>query len=170
MEKMIFEKLNTLDGKFFYFLKLECLELANRLNWNNGANQIMLQTYSPDIDDFITGTGRIQEAKYTDETAYKHIQPSLKDSNIDKLISSMGVFRTRLMVVKPKTCYTIHNDPSARLHLALETNPDCYFVFPEHGLVKKVLPDRSVYFVDTREKHTFMNCGKEDRIHLVMCK
>jgi hypothetical protein len=170
MEKVIFEKLNTLDSKLFYYLKLECLQLAERLNWNDGANQIMLQTYSEDADDFTTGIGRIQEAKFTDETAYKYTQPSLKGSYIDKLLSSMDVFRTRIMLVKPKTCYSIHSDPTVRLHLALETNPDCYFVFPEHNQVQKVLPDRTIYFVDTRELHTFMNCGRENRIHIVMCK
>lgn len=168
MDKVIHKKLQQLDGVTYSLLKNECLNLIQQLNWNNGINQIMLQTHDPNIDDFLSGTGRIADAIYTDETKYSYIQPSLKDSRIDRLLSSMNVFRTRLMLVKPKTCYSIHNDPSSRLHLALDTNPQCLFLFPDQKEFIYIPEDRAIHYINTTENHSFANCSNIDRIHLVM--
>lgn len=169
MEKVICKKLNTLEPIFYYKLKKECLDLGEKLKWNDGLNQIMLQTNDPDIDDFMTGAGKLSGNVDTNEKNYKYIIPSLKGSMIEQFISSMNGFRSRLMYMKPKSCYSIHPDPTGRIHLALQTNNQAYFLFPEQSKFFQIPEDRTVYYFDTRNKHSFMNGSDQARIHLVMC-
>jgi len=169
MDKVIFKPVHQLEEDFYIQLKNECFQLIEKLNWNNGLNQIMLQTHDPNVDDYMNGAGRIADALYTDETMYKYIQPSLKGTNIEKFLIDNNVFRSRLMLVNPKKCYSVHKDPSARLHLALQTNDQAFFMFPYRNKFHTVRENRTTYYVNTMEYHSFANCGTEDRIHLVMC-
>lgn len=169
MEQMIFKKLKSLDEDFYIEVKRECLALAEKLNWNDGLNQIMLQSNQPDVDDYKTGLGRIANNLDAVEENYIHVLPSLRGTSLEKLIVSLNGFRSRLMYMKPKSCYSIHTDPSPRLHLALQTNDQALFLFPKHRGYFKIPEDRSIYLADTRFSHSFMNGSDEPRIHLVIC-
>lgn len=79
--------------------------------------------------------------------------------------------RTRLMRMRPKSCLSVHADPTRRYHMALITNPGCYIVgvSGEKGSFHKVPADGRLYEMDAHRTHTAMNSGKHDRIHLVIC-
>ena len=73
--------------------------------------------------------------------------------------------RFRLMLVKPKVCYTWHRDLNQRLHVPVSTHENAYMMFKD--LKAKHMPHGSAYLTDTTEHHTAMNLGERNRIHLV---
>ncbi len=142
----------------------------------NTGNQIILQNpFGTDVDDWSTGAGgRINQLKINKEEAYCHLNSSLKGTVVDeyfmwlKLIGNFQPYRTRLMMMEPKMCYMAHADFSPRLHFPVFTNLDAMFVFPDHQSLHHLPADGSTYWVDTRERHTFMNANFNKRLHLVM--
>jgi hypothetical protein len=79
--------------------------------------------------------------------------------------------RTRLMRMRPKSCLSIHADPTRRYHMALITNPDCYIVgvSGEDGSFHQIPADGILYRMDAHRTHTALNSGNKDRFHLVIC-
>jgi len=77
--------------------------------------------------------------------------------------------RSRVMIKKMHTTYSVHIDKFPRYHLALITNPNAYFIFPTLNEIVHIPDDGFVYEVDTTIPHSFVNCG-EDRTHLVISK
>ena len=69
--------------------------------------------------------------------------------------------------MKPKTCYTYHQDWSKRLHIPLITNENCFFIIDDK--VSRHPADGRSYIVDTTKMHTFVNASLENRIHIVGC-
>ena len=63
------------------------------------------------------------------------------------------------------TCYSMHRDTTPRIHIPMITNPECYFIFKQ-GIVQH-MPAGSVYWTNTVEPHTFMNCSNRPRLHLI---
>lgn len=94
-----------------------------------------------------------------------HINPLFRDTIFETIIEKYKLRRTRLMWIKPLSCYSMHQDFSPRLHIPLITNPDCYFVFKETGLHH--FPTGHAYWVDTTKEHSAMNCSSEWRLHLL---
>ena len=80
--------------------------------------------------------------------------------------------RMRLMIMKPKTCLTIHTDKDLRYHIAIRTNENCLLMTDDkkHGWQAEHIPtDGFVYQFDARKKHTAINASEtESRIHLVV--
>lgn len=74
--------------------------------------------------------------------------------------------RVRLMLRPPMSCYSLHQDEDIRLHLAIQTNPGCFMVFPESGCFH-IPADGRLYASNTRLIHTAFNAGATDRVHLV---
>ena len=109
------------------------------------------------------------------ETEFSKIMPQLIGSPIEEFINSLPIktFRSRIFVVRPDgNGYSVHKDPSPRLHLPLYTNKECYFLTaesPEGELHKEphMIADGSIYTVDTTGYHTFCNNGDDWRIHIV---
>lgn len=159
-------------SKFKHFEELinECKDLINRIPFKDQTLQLALQTNNPEVTDWYTSCGRIFRIGYIlNEKEYMYIQPDLKGSYIEKWLNSLPspVFRARLMLVKPKTCYSIHKDPLPRIHIPVVTDPNCLMYFPEQKIMEHLPANGSSYFVNTKEKHTFINCSDIDRIHLV---
>lgn len=94
-----------------------------------------------------------------------YLNPFFKGTIFEELINKYQIKRTRLMWAKPFACYSMHQDVSPRLHIPLITNPDCYFVFKDSAPIH--MPTGQVYWTDTTQHHTAMNCSKEWRLHLV---
>jgi Aspartyl/Asparaginyl beta-hydroxylase len=88
-----------------------------------------------------------------------------KGTVFESIIEHYNLTRTRFMWIKPYCCYSMHRDLSPRFHIPLITNPDCYFVFKEEGLTHMEIGH--AYWVDTTKEHSFMNCSKEWRLHLL---
>ncbi len=63
------------------------------------------------------------------EGRFNNLSASEKDFNLfaydlpytNSVISSLGMYRTRLMKMTEKTCYTYHWDPSKRMHIPFST-------------------------------------------------
>jgi hypothetical protein len=99
------------------------------------------------------------------ESDYCEINPFFKNTVFEAIINQYNFKRTRLMWIGPYACYSMHRDATARIHIPLITNSECYFVFKQGSVLH--LPTGNVYYVDTTEFHTFINCSGQHRLHLV---
>lgn len=131
-------------------------------------DQIICQGRSTDTEDWHLGTGSILDLEHKDEGSYSNIFPSLSGSIIEKYIKRYGGYRTRIMNVAPRRCYSVHKDPTPRIHIPIVTNKECWMCWPFDKEAQRMQVGYS-YWTDTTKWHTFMNCGKEPRIHIVMC-
>jgi len=157
---------------YFKELKEQCLSLAEKYGeWETRPDgQIAIQTDDPSIDNWYAGTGQSQAKTNTWEHNFSYIQPSLQRTVIEEYLKwlDVPVFRTRIMLSKPKGCYSIHRDFSPRLHLPLITNKQCNFLITEPLTMFHLPADGTTTWIDTTKHHTFMNGSTEQRLHLVM--
>ena len=86
------------------------------------------------------------------------------------IIRDVNGERSRIMEMNAYTSYSVHKDQSPRYHLALITNPNAYFIFPTLNEIMHIPADGYLYEVDTTILHSFVNCGPDDRTHLVISK
>jgi hypothetical protein len=122
--------------------------------------QIMLQGEYKGCDPF-SGTGRIphtQAEKYT---------VSLFDlPYINSLLERYKMYRSRVLILDPKKCYSYHQDPSFRIHIPVVTNPNSWLLIDEEVYKLNV---GKAYLTNTKLKHTAINADNEKRIHIVGC-
>ena len=153
----------------FDLLKKEVLDLTERIGFQGPyKNQIICQSLNSDVEDWGTGIGRIEELEEQEERKYQYIQPSLKGTEIEKIINEFSAFRARIMVMQPKACYSVHSDPTPRIHIPIVSNSGCWMMWPTNQVCRR-LPTGILYWADTTNLHTFINGGDKPRIHLVMC-
>lgn len=149
---------------------IELKEQCYKICWNNETQdfhrQISIQTGGS--EDWLAGVGSMPNQ---DESDFLDLHPSLKGSWWEYFFKSLPwtVYRTRIMHMPGKTCYSIHKDTSPRLHIAIDTNDQCKFIFADAPEIIHIPADSYVYWVDTRHNHTAMNGSNDYRIHLVMC-
>ncbi len=129
-------------------------------DYGHKGRQAGLQ-YRHNEDCWTSAVGKTQG----EELAYNNLNPFFKDTIFEKLINKYNFKRTRLMWVGPYACYSIHQDRTPRIHIPLITNPSCLFVFRSE--IPLHMPAGSVYWTDTRQSHTFINCSDQHRLHLV---
>ena len=84
---------------------------------------------------------------------------------INGIISDLNMTYTRLMKLKPKSCYSYHRDKTKRIHLVVTTNPDCWMIIEKRICYLPI--NGSYYITDTTKMHTAVNASNEDRIHIV---
>jgi hypothetical protein len=114
------------------------------------------------ILDPITNKMRFEETDFTE------FNERFKNTYIYEMYKALpNIGRVRIMIMDGPKCYSIHRDITTRFHYAIETNRDCFFLFPELGTQESVPRDGNLYLVDTRYRHTFINGSKKRRIHLV---
>ena len=53
----------------------------------------------------------------------------------NSIIHYLKMYRTRVMILKPRTCYTYHKDTTKRIHIPLVTNDKCFFIINIHLLI-----------------------------------
>ena len=132
--------------------------------------QICLQGIKGNLDPYL-GIGRSGGSKSWERPqTHSHKSHEFDQSifNCDytnSILEKYGMVHTRLMDVKPKSCYSYHTDIRKRLHIPLETNEHCWFIIDKQ--LHHLPADGSVYLVDTMLPHTFINCGAEIRTHIV---
>lgn len=138
------------------------LELDKDVVWTNytQGKQTGLQ-YKIGEDPWISAVGK----SAGEELEYTELNPFFKDTIFETVIKKYNLKRTRLMWVNSKSCYSIHADESPRIHIPLITNPECYFLFKPGNMVH--LNINSVWWVNTKLQHTFLNCSDLPRLHLV---
>jgi hypothetical protein len=128
--------------------------------YDHKGKQTGLQYYNSE-DPWISAVGPAQG----NELEYDKINPFFKDTVFEEIIKKYNLKKARLMWVYRFACYSMHRDSTPRVHIPLITNLECYFVF-KNGLIEH-LKIGSSYWVDTRLLHTFINCSREKRLHLV---
>lgn len=137
--------------------------LESQIQWTEYANkgkQAGLQ-FKLNQDHWTSAVGK----RMHNDLDYNELNPVFKDTIFEDIILKYNMTRTRLMWVNGMSCYSMHRDQTPRIQIPLITNPDCYFIFkiaPPIHLIKG-----NVYFVDTRNYHTFVNCSELNRLHLV---
>lgn len=141
------------------------------------ATQIGL-THRPGITDetekIFDGTGSLYDydtsefkAKESDFTVFNKRFYGTYFYDIYKSFPDIGRFR--IMIAKPYSCYSMHIDTTDRYHIPVITNPNAYLVFPHADQpLNHIRADGGVYKANTRQPHTAINSGKEDRIHLLL--
>jgi hypothetical protein len=160
---MLVRPLYRLDE--FEKLRTEVQEIIQTVTFEK--NQIICQNLSGH-DDWHIGIGSIEELEEKEEKKYCYLNSKLKNTELEKLIQKHNAYRTRIMLMPPRQCYSVHSDPTPRLHIPLITNRHCWMIWPTHNSCYH-LKDNIVYWTDTTKNHTFINGGLEDRIHIVMC-
>ena len=114
--------------------------------------------------DGSSGEGQLAKLDYKEED-FNVFAYDIPYTN--SVLSELGMYRTRLMNMKPKTCYSYHWDPTKRMHIPLLTNENNFFVIDDE--ISRYPADGSYYLIDTTKKHTFVNASFENRLHIVCC-
>jgi hypothetical protein len=150
----------------FNQLRHEILNIVSHRLDNN--NQIILQTLDESVEDWYCGIGKVAKLQNFVESDYKFIQPSLKGSVIETVIKKYGGYRTRIMNMLPKSCYSVHSDNSYRIHIPITTNSHSWMVWPKNQYCYS-LHEGNAYWTNTKVEHSFFNGAMSSRLHLVMC-
>lgn len=148
-------------------LKEEYLKIEDELIWyyaGNQGKQTCLQT-RPWKPLGLDGCGKTDDNSLIVD--YNQLNPLVSGTIWERLITKFNLYRTRLMWINPKSCYSIHADTSPRIHFPIITNPDAQFYFNPNGFT--YLMPNVVYWVDTRLNHSFVNFSDHHRLHLVGC-
>lgn len=127
-------------------------------------DQLILQTVEG-CNDIFYGTGMINKLQHAENDFVIPIYKQLE--YINQIISDLGMYRTRIMKMGPKSCYSYHYDYTKRIHIPLITNENCFMVIEDK--VHRYPADGNHYLVDTTKMHTFVNASFEERIHIVGC-
>lgn len=127
-------------------------------------------------NDWTCSVGKIHMLKKP-ERFYCVLNKMLAGSEFEKVVKAYPEFyRWRLMQLGPRQIYSIHSDSNGngkrnkRLHIPLVSNPNCYMMFIDDDITKPTmyhLDVGKVYEVDTTNRHTALNCGIHNRVHLV---
>jgi hypothetical protein len=97
-------------------------------------------------------TDDIKDMSYTKKIVHTLLQVSYFDS-------------VNYRFIMPNTCYNWHFDKGQScMHIPLITNEGCRFVYENHNF--SMPSDGSVYMVNNGRLHTFINAGREPRLHL----
>ena len=161
---MLVRPLYAIDN--FNTLVNEVLDIIESVKFEK--NQIICQSLFGDTDNWRSGIGRIEELPDQEEKNYNQINSKLKGTYIEKLILQHSAYRTRIMLMPPRQCYSIHADPGQRIHIPIITNDQCWMIWPKFNSCNQLEASRA-YLTDTTKPHTFINGGTENRIHIVMC-
>lgn len=138
---------------------------------DSGSTRQSALQHLKDNPSFIDGCGVLKQLKFEGrqlkETDYTVCHEVIKGTIFEEIIEKYNLKRTRLMIIKPKSCYSLHRDFGPRIHIPIITNPSAMFVFKDTGLHH--LSTGKVYWVDTTKIHSFANFGNTERLHLIGC-
>jgi hypothetical protein len=148
----------------FEQLKKDVIELQKRLN----EKIISLQWRDPNDIHWLNSNGYHHGPV---EHEFVNLIPDLVGTEIDRMFKELPykVFRARVMTIGPHIRYDPHTDPRPRIHIPILSNPLCKFHFftPDEIESEYMPADGSIYWVDVRTRHTFVNDSDYKRIHIV---
>ena len=124
--------------------------------------QIALQGTKDNLYPFF-GLGTYFKDKKCKETDFD--TPIFDIPYINSIIKDLNLYRTRVMNMEPKTCYTLHRDPEKRIHIPVITNNNCFLII--NNEIKHYPADGNYYLTDTTQLHTAVNASRKNRIHIV---
>ena len=138
------------------------VKVMMNIGWGE-FTQAGLQGYAPNLPPKHSkdSVGRVDRLQYP-ETYFKY--PLFDFPNINRLMDKYGLIRTRLMMSQPKTCLTLHQDLSKRIHIPLMTTPDSVMII-ENQVYH--LEAGKVYLTNTTLRHTAVNASRAPRLHIV---
>ena len=160
---MLVYPLENIDD--FDVLVKEVTDLIDSIGPN--SNQIICQQMSPNETSWTNGIGRIDQLDHQDEHLYTFINKELAGSKLADLIKKYKAFRTRIMILPPRQCYSIHADPTPRLHIPIITNKQSWMIWPHLNICENMRLGK-IYWTDTTKHHSFLNGGETARVHIVM--
>lgn len=141
------------------------IKVALGMGWKD-MDQVGLQGHKPNLDPadgWKESVGRGKNLQYP-ENYFKY---DLWDTpTINRYMNKYGLKRTRLMKSNAKSCLTIHQDLTKRVHIPLITNPDCFMMIDDK--VHYLEPGK-IYLTDTTKRHTAVNASETYRVHIVGC-
>ena len=134
--------------------------------WKKYQQQISLQTDGS--NNWESGVGSQPGVA---ETIWDKLHPNLEGTWWEEFFASIPfkLYRSRLMVIHPRTCYSIHSDLTPRLHIAIDTHPQARFIFTDPPAVVHIPDSGHAWWIDTRFEHTALNGSLKPRIHFVAC-
>jgi len=150
-----------------YNIDLIRKEITNILSQHKLVNESQLLLQSQTGTDWYSIEAPYKLSSELRETDFSTLNIPT-DSEIARFITDNALVRTRLMLLKPKSCYSWHKDVGKRVHLAVYTSQDCFFV--ENSILQHIPSDGYAYEVDVSSWHTALNCSTQDRLHIVGCK
>ena len=99
---------------------------------------------------------------FTDEKAVKF---TMNCEYINQLITSLKMFRTRLVSLPPMRCLPWHRDNFPRIHIPVWTHQGSFMVVKNRTYF---LNTGQAYFVNTTNMHSAMNCNStQNRLHII---
>ena len=123
--------------------------------------QLYLQGYSKDMNPE-EGAG---DGYAIDSVEHTYNIPLFDIPYINSIMQEHKLTRTRLMRMKPKSCYLWHNDLTKRLHIPIETHEHCFLILDNDRF--HIPATGEAYVIDTTKKHTALNCSTINRVHIV---
>jgi hypothetical protein len=156
----------------FEKLKKETLEIVDKYPELSQIGMTHSAEAESDMDKLTDCIGSLYDydtntTKFS-ESDFPIFNEAFRNTTLHDLYNSLpNIGRFRIMVMNGPRCYSFHRDVSQRYHVAIETNPDCLFIFPSFSAQFFIPADGMVYKMDTRKKHTFVNGSRLRRIHLV---
>jgi hypothetical protein len=145
----------------------------DNLSWRrSGVCQIMLQGVKVDGDPYFGSREfkEIAEAGYKEKDFIIPLFPGMNYTN--KLLKEFKMFRSRLMLLKPKTCLSWHHDPSMRMHIPLVGDSDSFHIIEDldgNKIVHQIEIGKA-HLMNTEVNHSGINLSRKvERIHIVGC-
>lgn len=144
-------------------IQLEIDFVVKRHGWWEDS-QISLQSLDGKNWHAATGSEDKLEGKETDFSVLN----TSSHWELTKFITENNLYRTRIMKLKPKKCYSYHYDWTPRIHLAVTTHPYCFMIVDKEMF--HIPADSHAYLVDTAKAHTALNSSVDcERVHIVGC-
>jgi hypothetical protein len=129
-------------------------------------HQVGLQAHKPGLnpsDEWNKSIGRLDRLQYP-ETYFKYSLFNLP--TINRIMEKYGMKRTRIMKSNPKTCLSMHQDLTKRIHIPLITNDKCFMAIEDTNYY---LEPGKIYLTNTTLRHTAVNASENFRVHIVGC-
>jgi hypothetical protein len=141
------------------------VKVALGKGWKD-LDQVGLQGHKPNLnpmEEWKSSIGRSNSLQYP-ETYFKYSLFQLP--TINRIMEKYGMKRTRIMKSNPKTCLSIHQDLTKRIHIPLITNDKCFMAIEDRNYY---LEPGKIYLTNTTLRHTAVNASESLRVHIVGC-
>ena len=115
--------------------------------------QVGLQSIKDNFDPELS-CGRVNDLLYKEE---EFVYPIFDIPYTNSLIKELNMFRTRVLIMGPKSCYSYHKDPKERVHIPLKTNAKALFIVDKLVYTGKDICAGNCYKFDTRKMHIAVN-------------
>lgn len=118
----------------------------------DGRNNVLVQRKFHLLKSNVYNYDSVENIPYTLET-------------IKKIAEIFTFNSVNYRYIMPNTAYNWHTDTGANcLHIPLISNEGCWFVYQNKSI--SMPADGTLYTVNNSRPHTFVNAGREPRLHL----